>query len=70
MIQFKGQLCCTAEADAPILASGDPTALIFFLETGETKDGDSRTYGNDYLSGFCDALAFDNYSVPPALADL
>ena len=69
MIECKAQPCRTAEAGAPILASIDPTAMILCLETGAAKDGDGRTYGNGDLIGLCDALAFDNYSMPPGLAD-
>ena len=69
MIECKAQPCRTVEAGAPIFASGDLTALIFCLETGAAKDGNGQTYGNGDLIRLCEALAFDNYSTPPALVD-
>ena len=64
MIEWETQPRRTAEEGAPIIASGEPTALIFCLESGTAKDGDGRAYGDGDLIGLCEALAFDSYSTP------
>ena len=40
MIDWNAQPSLEAEAGASIIASGEPTALIFCLETGTATDGD------------------------------
>ncbi len=42
MIDWDAQPRRTAEEGAPIIASGEPTALIFCLETGAATDSDGR----------------------------
>ena len=64
MIDWEAQPRHTAEAGAPIIASGEPTALIFCLEAGTAMDGDGRAYGDGDLINLCEALAFDSYSTP------
>ena len=62
MMEWDAQPRRTVEAGAAIIASGEPTTLIFCLETGAARDGDGRTYGDGELLGVCEALAFDKYS--------
>lgn len=64
MIDWDTQPRHMAEAGTPIIASGEPTALIFCLETGVATDGDGRAYGDGDLIGLCEALALDSYSTP------
>ena len=64
MIDWNAQPSLEAEAGAPIIASGEPTALIFCLETGTATDGDGRPYGDGNLVSLCEALALDSYSTP------
>ena len=40
MIDWETQPRRTVEVGAPIIASGEPTALIFCLETGTATDAD------------------------------
>ena len=42
MIDWETQPRRTVEVGAPIIASGEPTALIFCLETGTATDADGR----------------------------
>ena len=62
MIDWNAQPSLEAEAGASIIASGEPTALIFCLETGAATDSDGRAYGDGDLIGLCEALALDSYS--------
>ena len=64
MIDWDTQPRRTAEAGATIINSGEPTALIFCLETGTATDGGGGAYGEGDLIGLCEALAFDIYSTP------
>ncbi len=64
MIDWETQPRRTVEVGAPIIASGEPTALIFCLETGTATDGEGRAYGDGDLIGFCEALALDRYNTP------
>ena len=64
MFEWETQPRHTVEAGAPIIASGEPTALIFCLETGTATDGDGRAYGDGDLVSLCEALALDSYSTP------
>ena len=64
MIDWNAQPSLEAEAGAPIIASGEPTALIFCLETGTATDGDGRAFGDGDLVSLCEALALDSYSTP------
>ena len=68
MIDWDAQPRRTAAAGVPIIASGEPTALIFCLETGTATDGDGRAYGDGDLIGLCEALALDAYSTPVTAA--
>ena len=62
IIDWETQPRRTVEVGAPIIASGEPTALIFCLETGTATDADGRAYGD--LVSLCEALALDSYSMP------
>ena len=64
MIDWNAQPSLEAEAGASIIASGEPTALIFCLETGTATDGEGRAYGDGDLISLCEALALDSYSTP------
>jgi len=64
MIDWNAQPSLEAEAGASIITSGEPTALIFCLETGTATDGEGRDYGDGDLIGFCEALALDRYNTP------
>ena len=64
MIDWNAQPSLEAEAGASIIASGEPTALIFCLETGTATDGDGRAYRDGNLVSLCEALALDSYSTP------
>ena len=64
MIDWNAQPSLKAEAGASIIASGEPTALIFCLEKGTATDGEGRAYGDGDLIGFCEALALDRYNTP------
>ena len=64
MFEWETQPRQTVEAGTPIIASGEPTALIFCLETGTATDGDGRAYGDGDLISLCEALALDSYSTP------
>ena len=68
MIDWDTQPRRTAEAGAPIITSGEPTALIFCLETGVAMDSDGRAYGDGDLIGLCEALALVSYSTPVTAA--
>ena len=68
MIDWDAQPRRTAEEGAPIIASSEPTALIFCLETGTATDSDGRAYGDGDLIGLCEALALDSYSTPVTAA--
>ena len=62
MIDWETQPRRTVEVGAPIIASGEPTALIFCLETGTATDADGRAYGDGDLVSLCEALALESYS--------
>ena len=64
MIDWNAQPSLEAEAGASIIASGEPTALIFCLETGTATGGDGRAFGDGELVSLCEALALDSYSTP------
>ena len=64
MIDLNAQPCLKADAGASIIASGEPTTLIFCLETGTATDGEGRAYSDGDLIGFCEALALDSYNTP------
>ena len=64
MIDWNAQPSLEAKAGASIIASGEPTALIFCLETGTATDGEGRAYGDGDLISLCEALALDSYSTP------
>ena len=68
MIDWDAQPRRTAEAGAPIIAIGEPTTLIFCLESGTAADGDGRAYGDGDLIGLCEALALDSYRTPVTAA--
>ena len=57
MINWETQPRRTVEVGAPIIASGEPTALILCLETGTATDGDGRAYSDGDLVSLCEALA-------------
>ena len=62
MIDWNAQPSLEAEAGASIIASGEPTALIFCLETGTATDGEGGAYGDGDLVSLCEALALESYS--------
>ena len=64
MIDWNAQPSLEAEAGAPIIASGEPTSLIFCLEAGTATDNNGNAYGDGDLIGLCEALAFDSYCSP------
>jgi len=64
MIDWDAQPRRPAEAGAPVIASGEPTSLIFCLEAGTATDKGGNAYGDGDLIGLCEALAFDSYSSP------
>ena len=68
IIEWEAQPRRTVEASAPIIASGEPTALIFCLETGTASDNNGKRYGDGDLIGLCEALAFDIYCTPVTAA--
>ena len=64
MIDWNAQPNFKAESGASIIASGEPTLLIFFLETGTAIDGYGIAYSDGDLIGFCEALALESYDTP------
>lgn len=64
MIDWNAQPSLKAEAGASIIASGEPTVMIFCLETGTATDGEGKPYGDGDLIGLCEALALDRYKTP------
>ena len=64
MIDWNAQPSLEAEAGASIIASGEPTALIFCLETGTATGGDGKAFGDGDLVSLCEALALESYSTP------
>ena len=64
MIDWNAQPSFKAESGSPIIASGEPTLLIFCLETGTAIDGYGRAYSDGDLIGFCEALALESYNTP------
>ena len=62
IIDWETQPRRTVEVGASIIASGEPTALIFCLETGTATGGDGRAFGDGELVSLCEALALDSYS--------
>ena len=68
MIEWDAQPRWTVEAGAPIISSGEPTLLIFCLETGTATDDDGNAYGDGDLISLCEALALESYSTPVTAA--
>ena len=69
MIEWDAQPRRMVEAGAPVIASGEPTSLIFCLEAGTATDNNGNAYGDGDLIGLCEALAFDSYSSPVTATD-
>lgn len=61
LIDWDAQPRRSVESGTPIIASGEPTHLIFCLESGEAMDGDGLAYGPGDLLLVCEALALDTY---------
>ena len=64
MIGWKAHHCRTVKASVIIIAIGDPTVLIFCIESCVATDGGGRSYGDGEPIGLCEALTFDSYSTP------
>ena len=64
MIDLNAQPCLKADAGASIIASGEPTGLIFCLEAGQARDGDGLAYAAGDMLLVCEALALESYRTP------
>ncbi|MEC7211704.1 MAG: hypothetical protein VXW25_06790 [Pseudomonadota bacterium] len=61
LIDWEAQPRRAVESGTTIIASGEPTGLIFCLEAGQARDGDGLAYGAGDLLLVCEALALDAY---------
>ena len=61
LIDWDAQPRHLVEAGTPIIASGEPTRLIFCLEDGQARDDDGHGYDAGDLLLVCEALALDHY---------
>ena len=64
LIDWQAQPRRTVEAGSAIIASGEPTGLIFCLEEGQARDGDGLGYEAGDLLLVCEALALETYRTP------
>ena len=61
LIDWDAQPRRLVEAGTPIIASGEPTRLIFCLEDGQARDDDGHDYGAGELLLVGESLALDHY---------
>ena len=61
LIDWEAQPRRSVEAGEAIIASGEPTSLIFCLEDGRACDGDGLAYEAGDMLLVCEALALETY---------
>jgi len=49
------------EAGRVIIAPGEPTSLLFLLQSGEARSSDGSHLGAGDMPSLCEALALDHY---------
>ena len=64
LIDWEAQPRRAVETGTAIIASGEPTGLIFCLEAGEARDGDGLAYAAGDMLLVCEALALESYRTP------